>query len=1721
MTEARDRAAAAPAEGLFAGCGAMGEVFAAQDWAATPVGPVATWPVGLRSVVRILLTSRFSMWMGWGPQLAFFYNDAYRRDTLRDKHPWALGRPAREVWAEIWDDIGPRIQSVRDTGQATWDEGLRLFLERSGYTEESYHTFSYSPLGEEPGRIDGFLCVVTETTERVLSERRLRVLSELGDVSAVSAPTVEDACTTVLSVLARSRADVPFGSIYLTDPQGGPMRRAGFYGLADDPRIAPAELGGDLAWPVRRLLADGHPQVRSGLAEQLGDLFTGVTPDGFPPGVVPDTVMAIPLAGGGGGEPAGIFFAGVSPFRALDDDYQQFLDLAGRQVATAIADAAAFQAQRQRADELAELDRAKTEFFTGVSHELRTPLTLIAAPAEDSLADLEHPLPPQQRERIEMVARNSGRLRRLVDTILDFARLEGGRLVADLVPVDLAALTRGIAESFAPAVSRAGLRFDVECADLPAAVGVDVAMWEKIVLNLLSNAVKYTLEGEVRLVLRSAQSGGVELVVSDTGIGIAQSEHPLLFQRFHRVRGAVGRSHEGSGIGLALVAELVALHGGTVRVSGAAGEGSAFTVALPPSALADGPATGGRASGIVALYRDEALQWSGDDDTRLPELGASGAATVDAGPAAGATVLVAEDNPDLRRFLATLLSPSYRVLLAEDGLAALRLISDEAPDLLLTDVMMPRMDGLELLAALRADPATATIPVVMLSAKAGEEASAKGLASGADDYLVKPFSSHDLLARVRSNLMLARLRSDEGAWRSAMMNALQDGFFVADADGTVREINDAFAAILGYGTEGLPYSTPHPWWPDPELDPEGYAQVMAGFARTRDDGHGRYLLPLQHRDGRRVWAECSADPVPARDGSGRMLIGAVRDVTALHRGDERERLLAESGRLLIESGDLHARLQDLVTLAAPVVGDLAVVSLARPDGTFRPVAAAHRTDPEIAARTRALPPHRIPSGLAASYRAGHAFLSEVSDDLLVHSSIRDTDRAVRGGIPATTALIAPMVLAGRHLGSLTFAHTADAEPGRHFDAADLALAEELARRIAGVVEAERLATREQHLHVTTTALAAAATLGEAAAAIAAGVVQAVGASGVAVYLQHADEQRLDLVDTAGYPPQVAAAFGSIRADADLPVALAAGTGEPVWLRDQEAWRDRYPHMAVAPADTGAQAIVALPLTVGRRVVGVLAASFPTPREFPPDERSFVLTLISQAAQAFDRAAVADTRWQIARTLQESMLPAVPPDLPHLRLAVRYLAATKGTQAGGDWYDLLELDEDRVAIVVGDVVGHGPSAAAVMGQLRSALAAYLVQDSSPADALRLLTRFARRIDGALASTAICVVLDTRTGLLRWARAGHPPPLIVDPARAGGGTRYLEEARGPVLGLDRDIPFTEAQAVLPAGASLVLYTDGLVERRGEDLDDGLDRLAAAARRPELAPAALIDTLLDRVLIASGPTDDVALIAVRRRPPPLHGARRAIPEELAAVRREIEEWAAATGLGEEAGEDLKLTVGEAAANSVEHAYQGVAPGEVRYHLDEADGMVHVEVADDGTWMPPAADPGYRGRGLIVIRALGRDVDVDTSGPGTIVRFSVPVPPVDPAADGGRRTPAHRADEPHRPGRLSQRLEGSVLQLDLAGELDLPGVAGIRPAVLGAVGVHRGRIVVDLREVDYLCSAGVGMLAEVGDLAREDVELRVSPGSGPARIVEVTGLDQRFATSVSTGGDAGTPHP
>ncbi len=748
----------------------MGERMRSKDWSETPLGPIPSWPQSLKTLVMTMLNSRYPMFLAWGPRRSFLYNDAYS-PVLGKRHPHALGQPAGDIWSDIWGVIGPQMDLVLEEGRATWNEDCLLMMERNGYLEETYFTFSYSPAFDDTKRVSGVFCSCNETTGRVLAERRMRILRDLG-THAAQAKTVDEACRTALATLTEYQADVPFALLYLLSADGATLMHAGCaplgVGLPSGDRTYDLATEAHDPWRLGEAARTGRPVILADLRRQLGPLPKARWP------ISPDQAVVLPLAAAGQARPAGVLVVGLNPCRMLDAEYESFLHLLGGHIATAISNARAYQEERARAEALAELDRAKTAFFSNVSHEFRTPLTLMLGPVEELLLARSQELSTGAKAQLEIVHRNGLRLLRLVNSLLDFARIEAGRIQARFEATDLAVLTADLASCFRSATQRAGLRLTVDCPALTQPVYVDRDLWEKIVFNLLSNAFKFTFEGDITVLLRE-QPGSVELIVRDTGVGIPPEAMPRLFERFYRVHNMPSRTHEGTGIGLALVHELVKLHGGTVTAHSECGVGSTFIVALPFGRAhlpADQTASGSESfTGIGAdPFVEEALRWLPDepglppvqkrdgpsDVRRHDPVGVGQMAATDGRP----RIVLADDNADMRLYVTRILTPHYHVDTVPDGEAALAAIRAQRADLVLSDVMMPRLDGVGLLRALREDPDTRTIPVILLSARAGEESRVEGMEQGADDYLIKPFSARELLARVAAHLRLARLRRE-------------------------------------------------------------------------------------------------------------------------------------------------------------------------------------------------------------------------------------------------------------------------------------------------------------------------------------------------------------------------------------------------------------------------------------------------------------------------------------------------------------------------------------------------------------------------------------------------------------------------------------------------------------------------------------------------------------------------------------------------------------------------------------------------------------------------------------------------------------------------------------------------------------------------------------------------------------------------------------------------
>ena len=1355
---------------VFPGDGEMARRMRGYPWAESALGDPRDWPPSLRTACRICLTSRFPMIVWWGPELRFLYNDAYM-PLLGDKHP-ALGMAGREVWGEIWDTIGPMLESVMSTGQATWSENMLLPMRRHAYWEETYWTYSYSPLHDDDGTVRGVFTAVTESTEQVVGRRRLAVLQDLGALAGRGG-AVTEVCDLVVRTLSGAARDVPYSAIYLRDEQDGAAVLAASSSTA----------GPTPAWPADAVLRGGQPVTLAGVADRFGPLPSGDWP------TPPAEAMVLPLPGDGGSA-AGVIVLAAGSGRTLDAGYRNFLELVTRQTAALVNGAHAYQAQLRRADELAEIDRAKTAFFSNISHEFRTPLTLIMGPVEELRRRLG-PGDEDAQAELDVIRGNGLRLGKLVNSLLDFSRIEAGRMRAQYEPTDLSAFTAELASVFRSAIERAGLRYDVDSPALSGPVDVDREMWEKIVLNLISNALKFTFDGHIAVSL-GEKDGQAVLRVADTGSGVPAAELPRLFDRFHRVQNARARSHEGSGIGLALVRELVGLHRGTISVESTEHEGTAFTVCLPfshPGAVPAGarvPA-GDDASVLLSAdpYVQEAMRWlpPGEGDPADPGAVAPASATVAVQAAArpdAPRVLLADDNADMREYLQRLLRPGYQVTTVADGRAALDAARARPPDLVISDVMMPRLDGLELVSALRGDPRTADVPVLPLSARAGQEAAIEGLDAGADAYLVKPFSAAELLARVRTSVQLSRMRGQHARWRAALIESLHEAFFLCGPDGAVREVNSAFADMLGFGPDGLPYPAPHPWWPDRESDPGAYRMAEKAFRSTREQRAGSFTVPVRHRDGRRLWVAGSFSAVTDEE-NGRLVVGTLRDVTAEHYAIQRDSALAALGPALARAASMSDTLREAV-------------------------AELHR-----------------------------------------------------------------------------------------------------------LWQAERVTA--------------------------------------AVWTDAAE-------------PAVSASVGDVSWQA-LPAAARAALTR---LRERPA---------LTPVAQAGGAGVALEHPSGTLAIWIeLGAG----RTLTVEDQTLLSLICGRLGPALHRAHQVDEQRDTALALQRAILGPVqlPPGF-----SARYEPATRPLEVGGDWHDVIALPDGRIAIVVGDCVGHDLGAATVMGQLRSACRALLLQDASPGQVLTAMDRFADSVPGAEYTTVFCAILEPATGRLTYSAAGHPPGVVAHP---DGAVTLLEGARSFPLATAPGADRREADYVLPPRSTLLLYTDGLVERRGRSLMDGIAAAGAAlVSNSEDSLEDLATRLMAGLMPPGGYGDDVAVV-LYRQPAPLELAFPADTGQLRPVRARLRGWLEGCGLSTPLAQDALVAAGEAVANAIEHGHRDHPGAEIRLRASVTASLLRLVVADSGRWLPPGPEPApYRGKGLSLMRAMMDNVSIDATAAGTTVTMDV----------------------------------------------------------------------------------------------------------------------------------------
>ena len=1837
------------------------------DWAATPLGPRAGWDRELEDTLRFLLEIRQPMVVWWGPRNTLLYNDAFV-PSAGVRHPAGFARPLDEVWPEVAGHLATGIEEIRlGTRSGIFREDDLLVVDRRGRPEETYWQFSSTPVRGPAGQVLGLITMCNETTGKVVAARRLRLLASLGEI-ARDAPSADVVLQRLVAVLEPAAADIPFAVV--SDPAGGPPATVG---LSDPP---PGWLPGTdeaLPEPVHVRAVDPTPVGRGGA----------------PVREIVQAVLRSP-----DGADARRVVLGAAPLLRMDDDQRAFLSMVIGHIGTALTVAGAQETDRSLRDVRARDEELRTGYYTALGDEFRTPLTLVLGP----LDRLREHADPSVRTEVALAQRNAQRMLKLVNGLLDASSLNSGRIEGMFSPTELGTTTAELAAAFAPVTDRAGLRLDVDCPPTDRPVWVDRDMWEKVVLNLLSNAVKFTQVGRISVRLGVAGEQAV-LTVSDTGAGIPPDRFGEIFERFHRLRDARARSQDGSGLGLSLVQQLVAAHSGTVEVTSTPGAGSTFTVRIPlgfahlPSDRLVRTGVGSRGvPSLAAPYVAEALRWLPDADRDVVDAGPAGTGLpyTDGRGADGPVgegldvgglsldhrdrVLVVDDDPDMRAYLQHLLSERWTPQVVTSGTEALDAARSSPPDLVVADVSLPGLDGIGLLRALRTDTRTAGVPVVLLSSRAGEEAAVEGLAAGADDYLVKPFSSRELLARVANHLQLGRVRRAAELQFRAMADSTPALIWVDDPGGHRVFVNRGWLDFTGEsepsGELGLNWRRRiHP------EDRDRYRSVTSAASRSNAPFEMEYRL--LDGTGRYRWVLDRGAPVGEADRAVGY-VGGCLDIDAQHREQRRHRIYSEVGESLERAITRTGRTDQLARAVVDEgLADVAVVHEAGPDAATVPLAAA-------ASRESLEPLLRRLAPLAAG--TGPLEHQPIGDDRLgpVLDALPDAQRAAWEQVGARAVMVVPLPARGRTGARLTVARC---EPGDVYTADDLDLVSEIGRRAGLAVDNARLLEQEQAtaqrlglLHRATARRSAAATAGDVAAIAADHIVDLLAADYSGVWELRG--QWLRALTGHGWDDALWARAGHLRADAPLAFGQVLRERVPLWLSSSREWEQRFPaqvglvppgaesvgylplvaggralgvlavgfvsqrvlsgperEAAVGVAELAAQALdrasmlevetearrlaerlgaiatalsratdlesvaevivehgrssveaeavvllsisdggtldpiaqdgwpsagdagpvgrthplvravttgepvwnaaapedepyavqTAVPLLVAARPIGVLGFRFDVEPTFSAEQRSFVLTLANQCAQAIVRAQLHQAEHEVAVTLQRSLLPQKLPELDRLSLATRYRPGTQGTEAGGDWFDVLALDDGKVALVVGDVVGRGPSAAAVMGQLRSAVAANLVNGQSPAGALEQLDQFALRVSGAMASTVACAVVDTTTGDLCYASAGHPPPLLAGP----DGVRMLDRGRGVPLGITGRPPFVEDSDRIEPGQTILLCSDGLFERRDEVLDDGLARLSDAFGELSASqPRDMADALLSRMSEGSAIPDDTVVLVARLMPPPLEITVDADPTRLAPLRRTVDAWCHACGLGPDAHSDLQLTVGEAVTNAIEHAYlTGPVPGwsavvDVTLAL-RADGAVAVEVTDHGAWKQPPIDPGYRGRGIALIRELAEEVSVEPSSDGTVVRFRLPSIPVEVGSPGGgapvgfvageagpgQASGPDGADQAAPPDRtrLRSTSDRDGVRLTVVGDLDLGGVAAIRSSLFEQL-ADRRQVTLSLGRDSFVSSAGIALLSEVARRMRADgagMSLVAPAGSQARRALVLSGLDSVIGLS------------
>ncbi|KAI8619659.1 hypothetical protein BC830DRAFT_1103147 [Chytriomyces sp. MP71] len=803
--------------------GIMGDLVRNHDWSLTApeLGPFQAWPSSLKTAASIVLSSKIQALLLWGPDLRIMaYSDnciptfaakvcifflspissrpliiITSRVLLRLQHPSMLGGSYKVVFREVWPFIQDRVLKTKNEGVTVYVEDRLYKLFRRGFLESCFFTVTTTPVLAESGHFEGVITWSIETTTKSLSNRRVSFLRDLG-IAMIGAPNRKGLWDEFDRFVKERNEDLAFAVTYLKREDGTLARSeasigTGSYAFPDT--LDPADTNGDPSfissriresWNNRKVIEIVPPEASS-------EHKNGV-------------VLVIPITTNNDETPA-LLVVGTNSSLAFDQAYTEFVQMIQHEVSMAYVNIKSLETAKAQAQALMELDKAKTSFFMSMSHELRTPLGLIIGPVEDCLIDPDFALTENQSMQLELVRKNSVRLLKLVNSLLDIGRLNSGCMKAVFRPIDVSEKTGQYFSMFQSAIEKAGLKYLTEIENVdPNVVFLDEEMWQKIIFNLLGNAIKFTLKGHIKGALRLCPDKKfIEFSVEDTGVGIPDNQIAKVFDQFQRVEYTGGRSFGGSGIGLALVNDLVKFHGGSISLQSTVNVGTTFTVRIPVGKQhLPQDQVGFRAASEETLtrpnqhtiknmnaYLEEAMGFvhsenadnigNGGASPCHPKSGKRKSIILSAVRDDSNAIFLVDDNADMRKYLGRILSRYWSIVETfENGKLALEAMKRVLPSLVVSDVLMPIMDGLTMIKEMKSRERLSRIPVILMSgAASGEPHKLSGFENGADEFLVttqnysqqalsattfkeKPVNSRELVVKIKLLLEKHAIRSN-------------------------------------------------------------------------------------------------------------------------------------------------------------------------------------------------------------------------------------------------------------------------------------------------------------------------------------------------------------------------------------------------------------------------------------------------------------------------------------------------------------------------------------------------------------------------------------------------------------------------------------------------------------------------------------------------------------------------------------------------------------------------------------------------------------------------------------------------------------------------------------------------------------------------------------------------------------------------------------------------